>query len=154
KRALLHGSLQLPAGCVDVSSPGPADEGRDAGVAKDLLELQHASLLGGRKINSGTGIESYQVHFAADAADQLNHLPGMARLVVYATKQDGFKGDTFAVAQWKLPRGLHQNGQIPFSVDGHDSCADLVVGSVEGNGQLGTDRFVAEINNAGHNTGG
>jgi hypothetical protein len=35
---LLEGPFELAAGCVDIAAARAADEGRDAGIAKTLLE--------------------------------------------------------------------------------------------------------------------
>ena len=43
---------------------------------------------------------------------------------------------------------------VPFAGDGHDLLAHLVVGGVEGDGELGADGLFGEAQDAGHDAGG
>src|SRR5262245_51537933 len=106
-----------------------------------------------RKVDPGARVESYQIYFAADAAQQLNDFAGVGGLVIYATEQHVLEGNTLAIAQGEITRRLHEYRQVPFPVDGHDALADFVVRRIERNRQLRADRLTTEIRNARDNSG-
>src|SRR5262245_15119687 len=77
----------------------------------------------------------------------------MTGLVIYASEENVFEGNTFAIAEGKLTRRLHEQLQVPFLVNRHNPSANGVVGRIEGNGQLGPYRLVPELNDPRNDAG-
>ena len=87
------------------------------------------------------------------SADQRAYFVGV-RSVVDASEQDVFEGYSFARAEWDFADGCDEVCDVPFAGDGHDLFADLIVGGVEGDGELGADRFLGEALDAGDDARG
>ena len=102
----------------------------------------------------GAGVPDDEVDLAAHAADERDELVGVLERVVDAAEQDVLEGDPLAVAQRDGRESFEEGGDVPFARDGHDGLADLVVGGVEADGQLGADGFFGEVEDAGKDAGG
>src|SRR5215469_9932531 len=106
---LLYCSLQLPTGCINIPASGPADEGGNTGLSQNPLELQHTFLIRAGEIDAETRIEGYQIHFAADTANQFDDFTRVGGLVIHPAEENVFEGDALSIAQRKLTRGLHKD---------------------------------------------
>lgn len=147
-------SLELAAGGVDIASARTTDEGRNAGGNEELLKGMHAFFIGGGKGDAGPGIEGNQVYFAANAAQQFDHLAGVLRLVIHVAQQHIFKGDALTVAEREVTRRLREHFQVPFPVQRHYLITQLVIGSIQGDRQLGPHWFRAKVMDSRNDPGG
>ena len=64
---------------------------------------------------------------------------GVLGLIVDAAEQDVLEGDPLALAQRNGLHRFEELGDVPFARDGHDLLADLVVGGVQAESELGAD---------------
>ena len=85
---------------------------------------------------------------------ELADFVGVGELVVDAAEQDVFEGELLFGTERNLADGVDEVLDVPFAGDGHDLFAHLVVGRVEGDGELRTDGFLSEAQDAGHDAGG
>ena len=75
-------------------------------------------------------------------------------LIVDTAEQDILEGDPLAFAERKGFDGFEERGDVPFAGDRHDLLADLVVGGVEAEGELGPQGLVGEAANGGLDAAG
>ncbi len=103
---------------------------------------------------SGPEFQTMRLILQRDAVDQGDEFVGVLERVVDAAEQDVLEGDPLAVAQGDGRERVEEGGDVPFARDGHDGFADLVVGGVEADGELGADGLFGEVEDAGEDAGG
>src|SRR5215469_9509879 len=114
---LLNCSLELTAGCVDVTSTRTSDKGWYIGIPENFLKRCHSSFRRSLKTDSGTGIQRNQIHFCANAAEQLYHLARILGGIVLFVEQNVFEGQSLSLSQRKFACRVGQCGKIPFTID-------------------------------------
>ena len=151
--SLRHRPLQLSARSINISAARTTHKRRNACLDQQVFECLDALLCRRTELDARPGIERDEIYFAADTAQQFNHFSGVSSGIIHVAEQNVFKRDAFTVAEREVARGLHQHFQVPLFVDRHNAAADLVIGRVERNGQLGTHRLGAKVVDARNNSG-
>src|SRR5579883_2490187 len=145
-----HHALELTTGSINVTTARPPDEGWNSSARQHLLKRQHTLRRWRSKGDARTGIERYQVHLGPDPPNSFRYLARLRHRIVHTVEQHIFERQPFTQPQGEGPRRLQQHPQVPLPVDGHDARAQFVVGRVQRNRQLRPDRFLPEIEDAGH----
>jgi len=136
-------AFELAAGGVDVAATGAAEVGGDSGLDQGLAESFDCAGLGHGVGDTGAGVPGDEIDLGgkAGATDQAGNFAGVFGLVGDAAEEDVFERDSFAGAELYQANGIDHRLNVPLVVDGHKLLTDLVVGSVEADGQLGTQLF-------------
>lgn len=150
------GAFELAAGGVDIASARTANIGGNLVVDEALLESGDIFGRGHGVGYAGAGIPSDEVDLGGKigAADEPDDFVGMLGLIVDAPQEDIFKGDPLARPQGDFLDGGDEIVDVPLAGDGHDLLADLIVGGVERDGELGADGFLGEALDARDDPGG
>lgn len=133
-RGRVYGALELAASGVDVAAAGATDVGGQAGGDEGLLEADDVGGVGLSVEDAGAGVPDDKVDFGGPvaegrggAAEEVEDLAGVLRLVVDAAEQDVLEGDPLAGAEGDGAAGLKQGGDVPLAGNGHDLRADGVI---------------------------
>ncbi len=131
-----HRRGQLPAGRVDLGSPGHPYGGVDAHVLQLVTESPHAPARGAHDGVARGGVQRDQVDVGPERSREPGELEGVALLVVDVVDHGPFDGEPPARRLHVLGAGVGQIGQWVALVDRHQGVPLLVVGRVQRDGQV------------------
>ena len=99
-------------------------------------ETLHGVVRGAAVRRPGYFVERQQIHFAAQAMQQLDQALGVGQAVVDVAQQHVLKGDSLAYRQGEIPARLQQSFDRICLVDRHDTAAHGIGGGVERDGEI------------------
>ena len=136
-RAVFDIASKLPAGGVNVITPGLANRGDDASIAQDFRKFRDPAWRRPYQARGWKRIEWNQVELAPDTAlgvlpHQFNQLLCMFRLVVDAVEHAILKRDEIA---WRIGQvavaGVHQFRYRILLVQRHQAITQAVIGRMQ-----------------------